>query len=84
MTRAPAADVDVRCGGRPMVDIAAPVVAPEPPEPGLDEGSLTGKRYVIPAAEDLELLCTKPGRGTLSIGTEPLETRSAKPLPSSD
>ena len=42
-----------------------------------------GKRY---GDEDLgiELLCTKAGEGSLSIGDERLHLKDAKPLPSSD
>ncbi len=48
------------------------------------EGSvLLGKRYVD-AAASVEVLCTKPGDGALALDGEPLEVKSAKPLPSSD
>jgi hypothetical protein len=42
-----------------------------------------GKRYI---QDDigLEILCTKPGKGSLSIGDTDLLTKDAKPLPSSD
>jgi hypothetical protein len=30
------------------------------------------------------LLCTKPGEGTLALGSEPLVLKEAKPLPASD
>ena len=36
------------------------------------------------AAGDLELLCTKPGEGSLAAGGAPLTLKEAKPLPSSD
>jgi hypothetical protein len=42
-----------------------------------------GKRYVSEAG-DLELLCTKPGEGSLGIGESLLQPKDAKPLPSSD
>jgi hypothetical protein len=42
---------------------------------------LLGKRY---GAEGLEILCTKPGQGTLSIGDEPLPVLEPKKLPASD
>ena len=32
----------------------------------------------------VEVLCTKPGDGALALDGEPLEVKSAKPLPSSD
>jgi hypothetical protein len=42
-----------------------------------------GKRYED-ADLGLELLCTQPGEGALSIGDAPLLVKGAKPLPSSD
>ena len=46
-------------------------------------GTLIGKRY---ADEELglEVLCTKAGAGSLSIGAAELFQKDAKPLPSSD
>jgi hypothetical protein len=53
------------------------------PDPDHASGSAMGKRY---ADEELglELLVTKPGEGSLSIGAAPLGLKDAKPLPSSD
>ena len=48
-----------------------------------DEGTLVGKRYVT-EDEAIELLCTKPGAGSLSMGDTALLVKGAKPLPSSD
>jgi hypothetical protein len=42
-----------------------------------------GKRYVDEAGT-IEVLCTKPGDGALALDGQPLEVKSAKPLPSSD
>ena len=72
-------DVDLRCGGQPMggMDVASTPGAEVP----AGEGSLLGKRY---ATDDIELLCTKPGPGSLAIGEEPLALKGAKALPSSD
>ena len=47
------------------------------------EGTQIGKRYVNEAG-DLELLCTKPGKGSLAAGGTALTVKGAKPLPSSD
>ena len=52
-------------------------------DPNLKAGSQIGKRYVD-AAGTLELLCTKPGEGTLALGSAPLVLKEAKPLPASD
>jgi hypothetical protein len=45
--------------------------------------ALLGKRYV---SEDLgvEVLCTKAGLGTLSIGDQALEVKAPNALPASD
>ena len=46
-------------------------------------GTILGKRYVDESSK-LECLCTRAASGSLAIGTEPLSTKEAKPLPSSD
>ena len=50
---------------------------------GAGDATLVGKRY---ADEELgiELLCTRAGEGSLSVGDRPLPVKGAKPLPSSD
>jgi len=83
VVKAPADAVDLRCGGHPMVPIAD-----RPPdglsvEAGFDEGTLIGKRYAD-ADMGIEVLCTKAGEGSLSVGEQLLPLKSAKPLPSSD
>jgi hypothetical protein len=80
--RTPAADVDVRCGGAPMIAIGAPKSGGAV-DARFAGGTQVGKRYVN-AADDLELLCTKPGPGSLAVGDTPLALKEAKPLPSSD
>ena len=42
-----------------------------------------GRRYVSEGG-DLEVLCTKPGDGSISLGEAALQIKGAKPLPSSD
>jgi hypothetical protein len=76
-------EVDVRCGGSPMVDVADERDLEGVPTAPFDQGTAMGKRYVDPAAT-LELLCTKPGAGSLSLGEDLLVIKGAKPLPSSD
>ena len=82
VVKAPADDVDVRCGGNPMVPLGTAgdraALASE-----LAGGTELGKRYAT-ADGALELLCSKPGEGSLSVGEEPLPRKDAKPLPSSD
>lgn len=75
--------IDIRCGGHPMVSQTDGVVPDARIVPGLDEGSLLGKRYASNDA-GLELLVTKGGAGTLTLADEPLPLKDAKPLPSSD
>jgi hypothetical protein len=82
--RAPSEDVDLRCGGHPMVAAGANGgVGPVPLDPELADGTQLGKRYVSETA-GLEVLCTKAGPGSLSIGAEALSIKNAKPLPASD
>ncbi|WP_207935916.1 hypothetical protein [Actinomadura sp. KC216] len=83
VVRASGEEVDLRCGGRPMIAIDATAEPGAAPEPGFAEGVLLGKRYVD-AAGRFELLCTKAGTGSLAEADEPLGTKDAKPLPSSD
>jgi hypothetical protein len=70
----------VECGGTPMAE--------ERPaergtiDPAFAGGTQMGKRYIDDAG--VELLCVKPGKGSLSIGGVALKAKEAKPLPSSD
>ena len=75
--------VVVECGGAPMLPAEGAPVPNGAPRPGLDRGSLIGKRYGGPDAP-VELLCVKDGAGTLAAGGTILDQRSAKPLPASD
>ena len=79
---APKGEVSVTCGGAEMgpPGAAAPGGSPSPSASG---GTLLGKRYVN-AGGDLELLCTKPGQGSLACDGQLLTVKGAKPLPSSD
>lgn len=72
---------DLRCGGQPMVAMDADKVSSEP-DPAFSDGNAMGKRYVDEAGA--EVLVTKAGAGTLSIGTTALALKEAKPLPASD
>ncbi|MDR3662155.1 MAG: hypothetical protein P4L86_17540 [Mycobacterium sp.] len=76
---------DLRAGGAPMVAIGADSAAVDSTltlDPALSDGNLMGKRYVDDAGA--EVLVTKAGAGTLSVGTTPLSIKEAKPLPASD
>ncbi|MGW8815630.1 hypothetical protein [Gordonia terrae] len=76
------ADVDLFCGGHPMVDLDTEVT-----DPGIDptaaEGTVIGKRYTDSAGA-LEVLVTKAGNGSLATAAELLVLKAAPPLPSSD
>ncbi len=74
----------IECGGVAMTLAAVPATpSTDGPRPGFDGGSLMGKRYGD-AGDPVELLCTKPGAGSLSVGGHLLVERKAKPLPASD
>ncbi|MBC8364161.1 MAG: hypothetical protein H8E59_04075 [Actinobacteria bacterium] len=82
VVRAPDGDVDLECGASPVV--AAGGSGPDgSPDAGAADGSLLGKRYVD-GDDTLELLCTKPGDGSLGVGGTLLGLKEAKPLPASD
>lgn len=80
---APDGDVEVLCGGAPMLDIGAEAGGGLERDPNFSDGVALGKRYVNESG-DLELLCTKPGESSLSVGATKLTLKEAKPLPSSD
>ena len=75
------AEVELCCGGAPMVTTRDGEVGS--PAAGLDGGTLLGKRYEH-AQSGLQVLCVKPGAGTLSVDGDPLAEHAAKQLPSSD
>ena len=83
VVRAPAGEVSLTCGGHPLVP------GDSEPTPGLAitegnaGGTALGKRYADPQT-GLELLCVKPGTGTLALNGVALPLKSAKPLPASD
>ena len=73
---------DLRAGGAPMVAVGSDVDGSLSLDAALSDGNLMGKRYVDDAGA--EVLVTKAGAGTLSIGSTPLAIKEAKPLPASD
>jgi hypothetical protein len=82
VVKAPAEPVDLRCGGHPFQGLDAEGES-QSVESGFDQGTQLGKRY---SDEELglELLCTKAGEGSISVGDAVLEVKGAKPLPASD
>jgi len=79
---APGGELDLRCGGSPMIAMAQQPAGGEV-DPDFAEGTLLGKRYVDEAGT-VEILCTKPGNGSLVLGGTRLILKENKPLPSSD
>jgi hypothetical protein len=75
-------DVALTCGGLPVLD-GDDAAAKSSVQAGHEGPVLLGKRYVD-ESDTLELLCTKPGEGALAVDGQPLQLKSAKPLPSSD
>jgi hypothetical protein len=73
---------DLRCGGSPMVALAAEINSAATLDLQYAAGAVMGKRYVDEAGG--EVLVTKPGEGTLAVGATPLHLKEAKPLPASD
>lgn len=80
---APKEDVDVRCGGEALLPITEKRDESKSPSAPHMDGTQMGKRYVDEAGS-VELLVSKPGAGSLSLGDAPLTIKGAKPLPSSD
>jgi hypothetical protein len=82
VVKAPSGDVDVRCGGEPMVPMGEDAPKAEL-APDQAEGTVLGKRYASDET-GIELLCTKGGQGSLTVDGERVPLKEAKPLPSSD
>lgn len=81
VVRAPGdTDVVIACGGAPMVPAAT---AEKITGDGGTPATVLGKRYTD-ADDTIELLCTAPGTGALTIDGAPLGIKSPKPLPASD
>jgi hypothetical protein len=71
----------IECGGTPMGE-AKPAESAAL-DPNFSTGTLMGKRYVDTDGK-YELLCVKPGKGSLSVDGVALVVKDAKPLPASD
>lgn len=80
VVKVPAAGV-LACGGAPMV--AERAAEKGVIDPAFAETTKMGKRYTD-ATATLEVLCIKPGAGSLSLDGVALHLKDAKPLPSSD
>src|SRR5690606_8272256 len=81
VVKGPAGDLDLRCGGVPMVEPGSEATGT--PVEGAVGGTALGKRYVD-ADERREVLCSKAGEGSRSVGATLLALKEYKPLPASD
>ena len=83
VVRATANSITLECGGHPMVAHAEAKPADLALASEHAGGTLPGKRF----ADDvtgLEVLCTKGGKGSLSIDGRAIAAKEAKKLPASD
>lgn len=83
VVKAPADEVDLGCGGAPLLADGDEAPAGAELDASLGDPPAVGKRY---AHEELglELLCTKAGKGALTCNGVVLAIKGAKPLPASD
>lgn len=83
VVRAPSSELELACGGTPLLGPDDGEPEPGQIDPALATGALLGKRY---ADEELgiELLCARAGEGAVTCNGQVLELKGAKPLPSSD
>jgi hypothetical protein len=82
IVKAPAGDVELTCGGAPMVPLGEETISGAPAA-GADMDIPVGKRFCDEAGE-IEVLISKGGQGTLTCNGAELGLKDAKPLPSSD
>ena len=82
VVRAPTVDVDLRCGGGPLVPFGQAETRSEP-DASLMGGTAVGKRFADEES-GLEILCTRAGDGTLTVNGTPIAAKDAKALPASD
>ena len=80
---APKDAVELCCGGQPMLERETDGASSGSLDAAWASGTALGKRYHH-AATLLEALCTKSGKGSLSVNGEALEIKVPKALPASD
>ena len=84
VVRAPDGEIDLTCAGVGMWDPrCGGACPPGEADPAQLTGTQLGKRYADERI-GLELLCTKPGRGTIAVNGVPLALLGPKLLPASD
>ena len=83
VVRAAKDPVTLECGGHAMGPHGAAPASGATLSPDLSDGVQVGKRYVDDQT-GVEVLCTKAGKGSLSLDGRPLSKKEAKALPASD
>jgi hypothetical protein len=84
VVRAPDGEIELTCAGVEMWDPRCGGARPAgEADPAQLAGAQIGKRYADEQI-GLELLCTKPGRGTIAVNGVPLAQCGPKLLPASD
>jgi hypothetical protein len=78
----PGGEVDITCGGAPMLMPGDEASAAEI-DPEHAVGIVIGKRYIT-ADETLEVLCVKAGQGSLAVSGDLLLQKDTKKLPKTD
>ena len=83
VVRAPGGDVDVAVGGTAALDHEPSADERAELDASIGDAPQMGKRY---ADEEvgIELLCSRPGAGAVTVNGAVLPLKGAKPLPSSD
>ena len=83
VVRPPKSEISLECGGYDLIPHSADKPEGKTLAPDFAGGSQMGKRY----ADDetgVEVLCTKAGAGSLTIGGRTIGAKDAKKLPASD
>ena len=83
VVRTPADEIEVTCGGHPLVPVEQETSGEHAVDSEHAGPTVLGKRYVDDTI-GLELLVTKAGHGALFANGAPLDLKTAKPLPASD
>jgi hypothetical protein len=81
VVRSPATQVELSCGGHLMTANLATAAAATTST--AENDTVLGKRYVD-TDSGLEVLCTKPGPGVLTVDGRPLTIKAPSALPASD
>lgn len=83
VVRAPAGPVNLSIGGTRVVAAGADRPAGVRLDESLADGTLLGKRYADEVS-GIEVLCTKPGAGTITVDGRPATVLAPRHLPASD